>query len=81
MNISLKPTQNKFKKELTNKLLTDYINELNTVGDGKILMEYLIMIGRSDNLAQNPKMTTESSQLLDTMNIMLQNLNKLNSNI
>ena len=81
MNISLHPTQNKFKKELTNDLIIEYINELNTIGDGKILMSYLIMVGRSDNLAQNPEMAAESLQLLETINQMLNNFNKLNTDI
>jgi hypothetical protein len=47
------------------------VKKLNKVGNGFELMEYLIMVGRSDNLAQNPNMTADSLKLLDAMNNIL----------
>ena len=80
INISLNPTQNKFKRQLTKDVLQDIIDELNTVGNGAILINYLIMIARSDNLSQNPEMTADSLKILDAVQTMLNNnLKYLNS--
>ena len=48
--------------------------ELSSVGDGKKLMQYLIMIGRADNKAQNPEMTAKSLKMLDKMEKMTSEL-------
>jgi len=70
------PTTNPHWRTLTPALIQEEINDLNSVGDGRILMEYLIMIGRADNLAQNEKMTPPSLRLLDKMHKMLQEFEK-----
>lgn len=64
-------TDNPHWKTLSPKLIIDEITDLNSVGDGKKLLKYLIMIGRSDNLAQNEKMTPPSLRMLDKMDKML----------
>jgi len=61
--------------------LQDIINELG--GDnGLQLMQYLIIVGRADNRAQNPEMTEQSLKLLDVMDNMLHQVygNQLNTN-
>ena len=62
---------NKFWRYLDNKVVKDEINDLNSVGDGKELLRQLILIGRSDNLAQSPKMTAESLRMLDKFELMI----------
>ena len=47
------------------------IKDLNEVGNGMVLMKYLVMVGRADNLAQNEKMTGDSLKLLDNIDNML----------
>ncbi len=41
------------------------------VQDGKTLMKQLTLVGIADNLAQNPKMTKDSLQLLEVLKSML----------
>ena len=65
MYITIKDDGNRFHKVLTKELIQNYINQYNAVGDGKELMQWLIMVGRSDNLAQNPAMTNNALKLLD----------------
>ena len=74
MFITLKNDGNNYHKVLTHEFLINKIEELNKIFDGKILMQYLILVGRADNKAQNPEMTKESFHLLDVMNGMLQEL-------
>lgn len=71
-------TTNPHWRTLTTELIKEEISELNKVGDGVQLLKYLIMVGRSDNLAQNEKMTIESLALLDKFEKMLSNLTKNN---
>ena len=71
MFITLTDDGNKFHKVLTKEYLGEIINDLNKIYNGTTLMKYLIMVGRADNKAQNPKMTKESLHLLDVMDEML----------
>lgn len=71
MFITLTNDGNSYHKVLTNDVVLEEIEKLNKVGNGFELMKYLIMVGRSDNLAQNPKMTANSLKLLDNMNNIL----------
>jgi tRNA nucleotidyltransferase (CCA-adding enzyme) len=68
------PTQNKFLRPLSNELINDEIKDLNSVGDGKELLTQLVMVRRSDSLAQNPEKTGKSLQLLNKFENMLKNL-------
>jgi len=79
MFITLEDDGNKFHKVLTTDLIKNEIEDLNKVGNGELLMEYLLMIGRSDNLAQNPEMTANSFKLLDIMKEMLNEIKHTNS--
>lgn len=72
MFIKLSNDGNKYHKLLTTVLLENYIKEFSVAGDGREIMEYLLMVGRADSSAQNPKMTKGSFKLLDTMGEMLQ---------
>ena len=70
MNLTLENTTNKYKRTLTQDVLDELVINLDE-HNGKNTMEYLIMVGKSDNLAQNPKMTSQSLKLLDVMTDML----------
>ncbi len=72
MFVRLKDDGNRFHHVLTPEYLGSEIEKLDKVGDGKVLMKYLIMVGIADNKAQNPQMTKESLHLLDVMNDMLE---------
>ena len=65
------PTSNPYWKRLSVDVIKEEIADLNSVGDGKILMEDLILVGMSDNLAQNEKMTGDSLRMLLKMQTML----------
>lgn len=67
---------NRYWRYLDYNLINDEITDLNAVGDGAELLAQLIMVGRSDNLAQNPEMTSESLRMLEKFEKMLNNLDK-----
>ena len=71
MFLTLKNEHDKYHKPLTKELVDDYIKEYSKVGDGEKILKYLIMVGRADSLAQNPKMTKDSLHLLDIMENMV----------
>lgn len=71
MFITLDKTTNPNHNQLTKQYIEKEIKNLDTVGNGRQLMKYLIMVGRADNKAQNPEMTAESLHLLDVMDTML----------
>lgn len=71
MFIRLEDDGNKFHHVLTPQYLDSEIAKLSEVGDGKVLMKYLVMVGTADNKAQNPNMTKESLHLLNVINNML----------
>jgi len=75
MFITLEPDGNPYHKVLNDKYLKNKVKELNKYGDGKMLLKYLILIGRADNKSQNPELTKKSLKLLDKMEIMLENTN------
>lgn len=70
-------TSNPYWKRLTPELMQEEIQDLDSVGDGKKLMGYLILVGKSDNLAQNEEMTAESLAMLDKMSAMLENIDEI----
>ena len=74
MFVTLEQDENPHHQVLTNKYIDTQIEELNSVGNGENLLKYLIMIGRADNLAQNPVMTGDSLHLLDVFDSMLDNV-------
>lgn len=51
----------------TAEYLKEYIKGLNKFGDGKKIFEYLILVGIADNKAQNPKMTKEPLEMLESI--------------
>ena len=76
MFIRLEDTDNPYWKKLTPQLIDEHIKDLSKVGDGHKLMRQLVMVGRADNLAQNPEMTAGSLKLLKVFDEMLENVNK-----
>ncbi|MBQ7602890.1 MAG: HD domain-containing protein [Clostridia bacterium] len=74
MYITLTDDHNRFHKVLTQDLLFEHVSRLDKHGDGKILMQYLTMVGKADNMAQNPQMTQNSLKLINTMQDMIQNI-------
>ena len=71
MFIRLEETSNSYWRKLDHKLIDQEVKELSEVGNGEKLMKHLVMVGRADNLAQNPKMTEYSLKMLDTFDKML----------
>jgi len=67
-------TKNPYWKELTDNLIKDEIEDLNSVGEGAKLMRWLVKVGRADNLAQNEKMTAQSLRMLDKIDTIIDNL-------
>lgn len=74
MFVTLNNDNNPHHQVLTNKYINQQIQELNSVGNGEELLKYLIMIGRSDNLSQNPELTTNALHLLDVFDRMLDDI-------
>ncbi len=79
MFIRLEKPSNPHHRQLTDELILEKIEELTGDLDGKTMLEYLLMVGKADNLAQNPSLTTDSLHLLDVMTEMISNLNKTNN--
>lgn len=70
INLVLEPSTNPHHVLLTKEYLQNLIQKYNQVGNGLTLVNYLIRVGRSDNLAQNPEMTKSSLILVDKMEEM-----------
>ena len=79
MFIKDKKTYNPHWKTLTDDLIQEEIEDLSQVGDGNKLMRWLVMVGRSDNLAQNEKMTGESLSLLTKIDGILDKFEEIKS--
>lgn len=77
MFITLKNDNNQHHKVLSPKVMQEQVEKLNQVGNGHQLMQYLIMVGKSDNRAQNPELTPQSLKMLDVMEEMLLNANDI----
>ena len=58
-------------KQLTPELVENEIADLESCGEGEKLMRWLVMVGRSDSLAQNPAMTKESLELLESFDDLI----------
>ena len=71
MFLTLEEDNNKHHKVVTPQVVDEMIKKYDKVGDGEELLSQLLMVGRSDNLAQNPEMTGKSFILLDAMNDIL----------
>lgn len=74
MFVTLTNDGNAHHRVLDEEYLKQQIDQLDQVGDGKVLMQYLLLVGRADNLAQNPAMTKKSLEKIDVMAAMLDNL-------
>ncbi len=71
MFITMNPDGNKYHKPLTYGLINELVDDCSSVGNGREVLGQLIMVGRADNLAQNPQMTANSLKMLDKMQSML----------
>ena len=71
MNFTLEIPTNKYKQLLTKESVDSLINELNIDNNGHIMLDFIIMIARADNLAQNPEMTQQSLKLIDEVKAIL----------
>lgn len=76
MFVTLQNDHNPYHRVLTKGYIAEQEEDLAKVGDGQTLMQELIMVGRADNLAQNPKLTQESLKMLDTMEDMQEKMHK-----
>ena len=61
--------------KLDDKFINKYVEYFNNCGDGEKLMNYLVMVARSDNLAQNPEMTPGALEVLDKTQSLLNKRN------
>ena len=71
MFIRLQDDGNPFHYVLDKKYINEQVLILDKVGDGRDLLKQLIMVGRADNLAQNPSMTGAPLKLLEVMSKMV----------
>lgn len=71
INFTLEPPTNNYKQQLTKDSVNDLINELNINNNGLQMLNYLVMVAKADNMAQNPAMTQQSLRLLDEVRAML----------
>jgi len=74
MSITLTADGNPYHKLLTKALLLEEVQSLQEVEDGRLMMRYLLYIGRADNKAQNPKLTPTALKTIDIMEEMLNEL-------
>ncbi len=65
MNLTLNKTSNPYLKQLDESVVATKIDELSKIGDGEQLANMLVMVGRADSGAQNPRMTAPCFELLD----------------
>jgi tRNA nucleotidyltransferase (CCA-adding enzyme) len=70
MFLTLENDNNRFHQILSEKYVLNKLSEF----DGVVSLNDLILVGRSDNEAQNPKMTKDSLKLLDIMEKMVNKL-------
>jgi len=78
MFIRLEDNNNPYHHTLTQDYIRELISNLDKTFDGYTMMKYLLLVGRSDNLAQNPEMTSDSLHLLNVMTEMLQDQDIIN---
>ena len=76
MFIKNKDFNNRNWRRLTPELVKEEIKDFDNLGEEYKLMRYLVMVGRSDNRAQNPDMTKESLELLDEFDKLLDVIEK-----
>ena len=73
MFINIKPfrSRNPFFRYMSPELIQEEAQGLDPLGNGGLLLKYLVMVSRADNLAQNEQETTESLTQLDTFESMI----------
>ena len=74
LSLTLEDDGNKFHRVLTTEVLKEIVNRFNGFENKIQMTKMLAMVGRADNLAQNPKMTKESLHKVDVFEKMLENL-------
>lgn len=58
-------SENPHWRTLSQKLIKEELRDMQDCGDGETMLRWLILVGRCDNLAQNPKMAAEALKLLE----------------
>lgn len=74
MFIRLHSTNNPYHRVLNNDLIQEEINDLNSIGNGQHWLSNLVLVGRSDNLAQNEEMTGSALELLNEFDSRLKSM-------
>lgn len=74
MYITEDKTSNPYHRQLSNEVILEEAQKLAAAGNGKQLMQYLILVGRADNNSQNPELTQKPLHMLETMEKMLNSL-------
>ena len=73
MFLRLENDGNQHHRVLDQEYTEELRQELKDICNGRDVLDYLIMVGRSDNMAQNPKMTESSLKLLSVMESLINN--------
>lgn len=60
---------------LDNDFISTLMSELDKYGDGQQMLNYLMLVSKSDNLAQNPQLTAEPLRIIDKIEKM--NVNQI----
>lgn len=71
MFITLNNDNNPNHQVLSHELIKQEMDSFYNQEDKKQVMQYLVLVGLADNLAQNPKMTKQSINLLNIIQTML----------
>ena len=67
MHFTLDTSIDKNKQMLTVDSINDLVDRLDIYGNGLQMLGYIVMVARSDSLAQNPKMTQQALKLVDSV--------------
>lgn len=74
MNLTITKDPNPHKEQITPQLVKNLLQEADGLGEASQIVRWLVMVGRADNLAQNPKMTKQSLDNLDYFESVLDNV-------
>ena len=74
MFITLEDDHNPYHHVLTYDYLNSLIKNLNQTHDGITMIKWLTLVGKADNLAQNPQLTGPSLLTIDKMQNMINSL-------
>lgn len=80
LNVTLEKDLNPYHKVLSKDLVSSYISKFDKYGNGKEILNMLVKVGRTDNKAQNLKMSKYSLKMLDMFEKILDNAKPCSEN-